>query len=192
MGDIYVNERLFDLAAGAYLRAHDRGGEPSNARLLQAAEALAVRGAYDEAAQVAARLAEQNLQQLGTNALVRLHRLRARLAAARGESDAEQIRWLEQALELDPMDGEALLLLAQRYAAGGDIERAVLALERAANIESVAAEACLRHAQLLVRQRRYAEALPLLKRSLELRPRADVSKYAEQVERLAKPDRRES
>jgi hypothetical protein len=40
-----------------------------------------------------------------------------------------------------------------------------------------------------VRNARYADALPLLKRAQELRPREDVARYQEQVERMARMKR---
>jgi len=187
LGDIYTNERLPDQAADAYLRAHARGGAAAETRLLHAAEALAVRGAPEEAGRLVARLREGGAERLDEDAALRLLKLDARLAAARGAANDEQIGLLEEIVRREPLDGEALILLGQRYAAGGDVARAVLYFERAAGIEAFAAEACLRHAQQLVRQRKFAEALPLLKRSLDLRPRDDIARYLEQVEKLARP-----
>ncbi len=185
LGDIYVNEKLFELAADAYERAFNRGAGAGRARLLRAAESLAVRGAAEEAERLVERLraapSEDEAERLA------ILKLEARLAAARGRPTKEQIALLEEIIRLDPLDGEALILLGQRYAAGGDLDRAFLYLERAAGLESHAAEATLRQAQWLVRQRRFTEAVPLIKRSLELRPREDVQRYLEQVERLARP-----
>jgi hypothetical protein len=39
---------------------------------------------------------------------------------------------------------------------------------------------------MLVRQGKYREALPLLRRALDIKPRADLQKYVDQVERVAK------
>jgi hypothetical protein len=43
----------------------------------------------------------------------------------------------------------------------------------------------VRHAQLLVGQGRYAEALPLLRRAQAIKPRENVQAYIDQVERVA-------
>ena len=45
------------------------------------------------------------------------------------------------------------------------------------------------HAQLLVAQSRFDEALPLLRRAQELKPREDVARYMEQIERVARARR---
>jgi tetratricopeptide (TPR) repeat protein len=186
LGDIYTNERLTDMAADAYLRAHTRGGAAKESRLLRAAEVLALRSAPDDAGRLVARLREGDVKQMDEGDALRLLKLDARLAAARGAADEEQIRLLEEIVRQEPLDGETLILLGQRCAAA-DPERAILCFERAAGIEAFTAEACLRHGQLLVRQRKYAAAMPLLKRSNDLRPRDDIVRYMEQVERLARP-----
>jgi Flp pilus assembly protein TadD len=67
-----------------------------------------------------------------------------------------------------------------------DLERAVFYFERAQGIEETEAVACLRHAQALVREGRFDDALPLLKRSQQIEPREDVATYLEQVEKAAK------
>ncbi len=94
---------------------------------------------------------------------------------------------LEEIVGLDPLDGEALILLGQHSNRNGDTERAVFYYERAANIEKYEADARVRHAQLLVGMGKYDEALPLLRKAQQLKPRDDVLKYMEQVERIAKP-----
>lgn len=76
--------------------------------------------------------------------------------------------------------------MAQHSARAGQPERAILWYERAEGLEEHEAEASLRHGQLLVELGRAAEALPLLKRVQELKPRADVARYLEQVEKLAR------
>jgi predicted TPR repeat methyltransferase len=58
--------------------------------------------------------------------------------------------------------------------------------ERAAGMSQYEADAILRHAQTLVRAGKYQQAVPLLKRTLELRPRDEVARYLEQVERAAR------
>jgi tetratricopeptide (TPR) repeat protein len=112
-------------------------------------------------------------------------KLKARLAVASGGGDSE-VGVLEQIVELDPLDGEALILLGQHSSRHGAPEKAVFYFERAAGLEQFEADAKLRHAELLVNQGKYAEALPLLRRSHELKPRDYVEKYLEQVERVAK------
>jgi tetratricopeptide (TPR) repeat protein len=105
------------------------------------------------------------------------------VAAGAGQ---EEVKVLEEIVDLDPLDGEALILLGQNSARSGDLEKAVFYYERAENLEKYEADAKIRHAQLLVGQGKYTEALPLLRRAQELKPHENVQKYLEQIERLAK------
>jgi tetratricopeptide (TPR) repeat protein len=115
----------------------------------------------------------------------RMLKLEARLAALKNEAGDEQARILEEIVRLDPLDGDALILLGQ-YHSTTNMEQSIFYFERAAGIEKSEADARLRHAQVLVRNGKYQEALPLLKRAHELKPREDVQRYIEQVERAAR------
>ena len=79
-------------------------------------------------------------------------RLEARIAPASGGDSGSAVGVLEEIVALDPLDGDALMLLAQHYGKSGDPDRALFCCERAQ----------------------------------ELKPRDEVAKYLEQVERLAR------
>lgn len=190
LGDIYVNESLFDLAVDSYVRAMQAKPDASLDRPLRAAKVLVSQGAHDETLRLIGEI--ENLGgaeggQFATKPEVQkeLLKLRARIAVAQ-DAGGEEARILREIVELDPLDGEALILLGHYYAGNEEVEQAVFHYERAANIEEFEAEAKLRHAQLLVRQSRYAEALPLLRRALDLEPSERVREYMEQIERLSK------
>ncbi|HVS19522.1 MAG TPA: tetratricopeptide repeat protein, partial [Planctomycetota bacterium] len=111
-------------------------------------------------------------------------KLRARIAVASGANE-EQVRILEEIVGIDPLDGEALLLLGQHWFRENDYERATLYFDRAMGMEQHEAEAARGQAQVLARQGRYAEALPLLRRAQTLDPRESVQQFLEQIERIA-------
>jgi hypothetical protein len=50
-------------------------------------------------------------------------------------------------------------------------------------------QAKTRHAQLLVGLGRFNEALPLLRRVQEVKPREEIARYIDQVERIARNKR---
>jgi hypothetical protein len=85
------------------------------------------------------------------------------------------------------------MLLGQHYSrAGGedtDPEKAIFYYERAASLEAFEVNAQIRHAQVLVSMGRYADAVPLIRRAQEIKPRDDIARYLEQVERIAKSRR---
>jgi tetratricopeptide (TPR) repeat protein len=186
LGDIYVSEGLIDLASDTYLRAIDKDPEVAPTRILQKVEVLVSRGAYPAAERLTQRLKVLPGERFSPDERKRQLKLEARIAAARGPANAEAAQILEAIVQLDPMDGEALILLGQHHAALGNLEKATFLFERAAGIGPHEAEASLRHAQCLVRAGKYSQAIPLLKRTQELRPREDVGRYLEQVERVAR------
>jgi tetratricopeptide (TPR) repeat protein len=96
---------------------------------------------------------------------------------------------LEETLKLNPLDGDALMLMAQYYTRKNESEHAILNYERAAEIPDFEVQARTRHAQLLVSLGRFNDALPLLRRVQEVKPREEIARYIEQVERIARSKR---
>jgi len=184
LGDIYINAELYDLARDAYNRALESDPDAYRERALRAANNLAARGALDETGALLDAIALFYADDLTPEEQVGVLRLRARLAVATGAND-EELHLLEQIVALDPLDGEALLLLGMQAGRDGDTEHAIFFYERAAAIEGFEADAKVRHGQLLVGLGRYAEALPLLRRAQVVEPRANIQEYLEQVERVA-------
>jgi len=185
LGDIYVNEGDVDQAADAYARAMAREENPDIARQLRNADVLVSRSAYSAASGLIRKIAERAGANLNDEQKKRMLKLEARLAVARNEAVEAQAKILEDIVVLDPLDGDALIMLGLFYAPT-NVEKAIFYYERAEGIEKVEADARLRHAQILAKNGKYQEALPLIKRSLELKPREDVQRYFEQVERAAR------
>ncbi len=185
LGDIYINEELYEMAVDAYIRAMDKAPDGSPARPLRSAKALAARGVFSQTRQIVEHIEKVYGEKLDTESKKELLKIQARLAVASGSGD-EEVQVLEQIVTIDPLDGEALILLGQHAARTDNIEKAVFYYERAAGLEKFEADAKVRHAQLLVGKGRYAEAIPLLKRAQTVNPRDNIQKYLEQVERVAK------
>jgi len=186
LGDIYVSEDLLDLAAGAYVRAVEVDPNQPLARPLHAAELLAAHGAIKQARQMAGKLKEVRGDALADSERRQLLKLDARLSMAEGADSDETAAVLDEIVRLDPLDGDALMLLARHWSRQNDQDRAILYYERAESITAFEVNARIGHAQALVALGRYADAMPLLRRAQELRPRDDVARYLEQVERFAK------
>lgn len=186
LGDIYLTEGLADLAARAYGRSLQIDPRQPLAKTVRAAEALAARGAQPQARALTASLRQARGAALPDDENKKILRLESRLALADGGGGPEAVAVLQEILRLDPLDGEALLLLGQYYGRNGEPDKAMLQYETAAGIEACEGEAKLRHAQLLAQQGRFVDALPLLRRAQELRPRDELARYIEQVERAVK------
>jgi tetratricopeptide (TPR) repeat protein len=189
LGDIYVNERLYDIAAAVYTNVLASAEEPDASRALRNAEVFAQRNAPGPARRILDALKARVGGEMPAEAKKRALKLEARLAALEGRPGAEQALALEAIVKEDPLDGEALIALGRHHAANGQLERGVFFFERAAGIEAFEAEASLRHGQILARAGRFAEALPLLRRAQDLNPRDTLARYIEQVERMARARR---
>ena len=189
LGDIYLTENLVEMATRAYLRAVALDDEQPGSKPLQAAEALANRGATTNARAVLGKIRDSMLKGLADADRRRLLKLEARCSMADGDASPETVKILEEIVAMDPLDGEALLMLGKHFARTNEPDRAIFWYERAASLESFEAEAKIRHAQILAAQGRYADAVPLLRRAQQVKPREEVARYLEQVERNARSRR---
>jgi tetratricopeptide (TPR) repeat protein len=185
LGDIYVNQELFETAVNSYIRALEKDPQGSTEHAIKVAKVLVFHSALEETKGLIHRIETLNTNKLDDSTRKELLKLRAQIAVAEGSGD-EQVKVLEEIVALDPLDGQALILLGQQYGRSGNFDKAAFYYERAEGLEKFEADAKVRHAQLLVGQGKYAEALPLLRRAQDLKPREDVGKYLEQVERFAK------
>jgi tetratricopeptide (TPR) repeat protein len=188
LGDVYLGEGLFDLAAGAYGRVLDAAPQQPLAGLLRSAETLAARGGPAAAQKLVARIRELRGKDASDAERRTLLKLEARLALADG-GGAEAVPVLEEIVRLDPLDGEALLLLGKHHVRQNEPDRAIFWFERAASVEAFEVDANVRHAQVLVGMGRYGEAVPLLRRAQQVRPREEIARYLEQVDRMARAQR---
>jgi tetratricopeptide (TPR) repeat protein len=186
LGDIYVNNELYDVGVDAYIRAMNLKSPKSNpARALRAAKVLTARNAMAETKKLLAHIEQVFGDSITPDNRKDILKLRSRIAVAEGAGD-EEARILEEIVKLDPLDGEALILLGQHAQRSEQPDKAMFYYERAAVIEKFEADAKVRQAQLLVTQKKYDAALPLLRSAQQLKPRENVQKYLEQVERIAK------
>ncbi len=188
LGDIYVNEGMWDLATRAYGNAVKLDPGQDVERPLRAVEVLAQRGALSNAKELIAQLEQTYEGRLSEEDRKALLKMEARMAVAEGDG-GDSVGVLEEIVQIDPLDGEALILLGQHYARINEPEQAIFYYERAESIDGFEADANVRHAQLLVNLSKYGEAIPLLKRAQEIEPRDDVARYLEQVERIARSQR---
>jgi tetratricopeptide (TPR) repeat protein len=185
LGNIYVNQELYEMAVRSYIRALELkpGHDPEGA--VRAAQVLAARGAYEPTEKLVSAIERVKGDQLAKDQRKDLLKLRARIAADRG-ADKTQAKVLERIIEIDPMDGEALMLLGKYYAQNDRPEQAKNRYEQAARIDDYEADAKIRLAQLLVKEEKYEQALQNLRAAQKLNYRDHVQDYLEQVERIAK------
>jgi len=181
LGDLYLMQEAKDLALPVYLEAIEADAGQTPERALRAAEILAGRGAWTEARILMAKAREIFGAGMPEEYQPRLQKLEARAAFASGE-DETGIRVLESVTASNPLDGEALLLAGDYYARSGQPEKAKFRYEHAAKIESHRADAWVKQAQLLVTERKYPEAVELLRRAQQLDPRDNIQRYLDRIQ----------
>jgi tetratricopeptide (TPR) repeat protein len=189
LGDIYVSEALPDMALSAYDRAITKNPAQPVSRSIRAAEVLAARGGLLQSKVLLTHVKSNWSDTLSDTDRRKVLKLQARLAMNSGAGDAETATVLEEVIALDPLDGEALMLLGQHYNRTAQPDKAILYYERAARIDAFAANAKVKIAQVFVAQGRFNEALPMLRDAQTLKPREDIARYIEQVERASKSKR---
>lgn len=184
LGDIYVKTMAPDAAVDVYLEALAADSAQSPDPYILKAKLLAANGASDAAVKLLDAVKENSGKQMNDEEKKEMLRVCAWIALRKGD-DESQAKLLEEIVQIDPGDGEALISLGEYYGRNGKPEQAVFYYERAEGIERVEAKAKIHHAQLLVRQSDYAAAIPLLKSALLLEPRDEVAAYLKQVEGAA-------
>jgi tetratricopeptide (TPR) repeat protein len=185
LADIYANEGLHELAVNNYLRSLELNPELGPERAIQASQLLSYKGALEATQRLVDGVRELRGDALSDADKAELFKIEARMAVAEGANDRE-VAILEQVVELDPLDGEALLQLGKQAARTDELERAIYYYDRAAVLEDTKtrADAALFKAYVLVRQQKYKAALSSLDLAQSLNKREAVDRYIEQVKRL--------
>ena len=184
LADLYVLLETPEEAVRVYGEAMATGASAAPERALHAAEVMLAQGRPETARQLLEAVEKRPPAEIAGAVENQRLRLRARLALAQGDGQAA-LTWLEECLRRFPTDGQALLMAADCYAQLGERERAEFRYQAAAQIEAVAADALLKHAQLLVRHQEYRRAAELLQRAQRLRPRDSVQRYLDEIVKLA-------
>jgi tetratricopeptide (TPR) repeat protein len=181
LGDIYLFEKDTGLALSAYKRALESGNFEA-ATVIAQAENLSMQGGLSEASELIREARKVSAGKLAKEDEARLLKLEARLAVSAGKAD-DSVAMLQRVVELNPLDGSALMLLGQHYLDKNDNPKATNYFERASKIKDQESPASLRLAQMHLSSNKLADALPLLKRSNELKPNDSVAKLISDIER---------
>jgi tetratricopeptide (TPR) repeat protein len=189
LGDIYINESMLDVAADAYVRAFEKSGVAGGVeRPLRAAEILIGREGYEAARDLIQRVTTAGGEDLKPADQRKLLKLQAKIDMAANKQD-EAAKTLEQVVSLDPLDGDALIMLGQYYQSKNENDKAIARYEQAASVPEHEHAAKVRHAQLLVSIGKFDQVVPLLKRALEVQQSDSVARFLEDIERFMKSRR---
>lgn len=179
LGDIYLNFNQPDLALDLYREAAARADLPVD-RGMRIARRLANLSAWSELDAFLGEWEPAATAKFTPDAKLEVLNLKAQSDLAQDRVDAAAGK-LAQVVEANPLNGRALLLLADYHWKQGDIERAALYFERAGKVSEFAHDALVQHARMLVSQRDYDKAVPLLESAQSLEPLAHIAQYLEKV-----------
>ena len=90
-------------------------------------------------------------------------------------------QFLEEVLKVDPLNGNALILLGEYYQNQGDFETALHYFERAVALPDFQREAQLQMARIYVRQREYRKAIRELEEAQQLEYSSNVQDFLDAV-----------
>ena len=195
LGNLYMDRSEPQLALLAYLAAMDKAATLDIPRALKSARILNDYGFPDKAEEMIARIRVRTGDQISPADLTALLLTETRIAQTNGDH-AHTGELLVRLLELNPANGEVLLEAARHKDQlardeADEQKRASLVAEARTNYQLAAREngaaypANLALGQMLVRERRYAEALTHLQTALNLKKSDSLEQYLSRVRRAA-------
>jgi tetratricopeptide (TPR) repeat protein len=183
LGDLFHNLGLHDLSLAAYQQALAKKEKLSLPRYARAAKVLINRGSYAAGFNYLEDI-EKTFGKGYSDADEReIRMLQAEVRLATGKRK-EAASILEDLIQKQPLDGEALLLSAKLAAENLDYAKAALRFERAAKIADFTVDALVEHARMLVSAKDYQQASDLLERAQSLSPEPRVARYLKAINNL--------
>ena len=185
LADIYTNQGNLGLAADAYARGLEVADSDSIRRAMKGADQILRLGDAESARLVLGRMDTLFRDSVDQDTLAKMLKLQSQVAVRLGDAEGE-VEILRSILDENPLDGEAMTLLGVALGRQKNMGEAYQLFETAANMEGAGAKANLEHARLMVREKRYQEAIPLLNASLSFGEVESVRRFLEEVEKAAK------
>lgn len=183
LGDIYLNRQQPESALEAY-KASFSQHPPSFDRFAKIVEALLSIGSPKRAEEMFEKSDSFLEDEQTEEQQAKLLQLKADIAR-QSDNNQEAFRLYERALEMEPMNGDTLLSLAELEWDADRLERAIINCERAARIEGREADALVMQAQIEVERENYSEAVELLERAQSFEDQEHVERYLNQIRELA-------
>jgi tetratricopeptide (TPR) repeat protein len=179
LGDLYAEQKMHAEAVQTYQRLAAKSPALGVERMLRFANALTGEQKLAEAARVleaVSPLASDTDRAAILQSRADLHQAREEWATAKP--------LLEQVIELDPLNGRALLDLGTIEEALGQDSRALLHFEAATQVEEEAYSANLKLANLHVKLQHYTQALECIDKALVLQKSSPLSEFRARVQAM--------
>ncbi len=184
LADIYMNMNQPSLALPIYLDTLSQA-DLDKSRAFRIAQVLSRVEAWDETAAYVEAFEAKYAEKLTEEESLNLLNLKAKIALATGSED-KAMEFLDQVVQRDPLNGGALLLIADYHWRQRSFEEAKLNFERAAKVKETQVDALIQHARMRVTMREFPAAARLLQQAQMLEPRNYVADYLTKVEAAAR------
>jgi tetratricopeptide (TPR) repeat protein len=184
LGDVYMRGQQPALAFHAWKRALETEETRDIATALREAELLSAADARIESRDLISTIRSLGGSNLDAPQKEQLLKLESRMALAEGRND-EAARIMEQIVDANPLDGQALMLLGDHYLASGVREKASSFFERASKLsdKDMQSKALQRLGRLLLEEEKFPEALLRFKAANSAKPSAQLQKYIVDLEK---------
>ncbi|MGE9294047.1 MAG: tetratricopeptide repeat protein [Puniceicoccales bacterium] len=185
LGDVYMSLRIYDNAVEVYeeLLSQDEKGQYKDAGM-RTAKYLTMAGRSEQASMLIETV-ETRYPDLTEDDQIELLLLKAQVARKEG-NDEQAKQAFADIVERDPLNGEALMELASYEQGAGNTAKAMFLYGNAAKVDGFEFKALLSQARIKVSERKFDEAIPLLRTALQYKDDERVAQFLERVERAAK------
>ncbi len=182
LGDLYLNNDVPALALQNYRKAFQQSPPREGSDAVRPLTYLVGQGLYSEALDYLTLIRTQIEGKLDLPSRRELRISEARIEMNIG-SHEKAFGLLNEFVEKDPLDGEALILLGEYYQSREEFEEAEFQFERATSLEAHAADAFIALGRLNVDRGELRSALVALRKAVQLRSTPNLQSYVEAVER---------
>lgn len=183
LGDLYLRQDLYAQALKNYKAALEQNPAARPEQALKPLRRLMQLSLFEEAEDYL-NLIDSTLQsELSSEQAAEKKVAQARLAIERGDSD-QGLALLESVLNTLPLNGHALLVMAEVQLEREAYEESVFYYERATSVPKVRIEALIGLARTAVAQSEFKTALKHLQKSQRIQQRRDVAQFMAGIEKV--------
>lgn len=183
LGDLYHNLQLYDLSLTIYQEALSKKEKLSLKQYIRVAKILIGRRSYEDGFRYLDKIEKNFGSGYSEEDEKEIRLLQAEVMRATGKNDQAK-KLLRVIVEKHPLEGSALIILAQLAWQEKNFVEAGLFFERAAQDSEYEVRALIDHGRMLVSINQYENAIGLLERAQIIEPRDTVASYLKSLNNL--------
>jgi tetratricopeptide (TPR) repeat protein len=182
LGNLYLREDNYRPALAAYQAGLAQAGALDVTRAMQPLEYLIGRGLIEESRAYLQDMQQRLPAQLTPEQAELLALAEAKIER-RSENSSAALALLKPLVERNPLQGDALIMIAEIELEAQNFEEATFYLERAQSLPEYEVPALIIYGRLEVSRDDFDAALKYLRRAQELKPQPRIARYITSIER---------